>query len=81
MEREPIIGREHDAGIDSDRDTWPLGSAILPMTDEEIEAEAAEAEADIAAGRVYPHSLVSAWLETWGSPDYKPFDEWLKSSG
>ena len=81
MEREPIIGREHDTDGDSDREASPLHSALLPMTDEELEAEAAESEADIAAGRVYPHRLVSAWLETWGSPGYKPFDEWLKSSG
>ena len=43
--------------------------------------EAADAEglADIAAGRVVPHAEVSAWLETWGTPDEKPMPaSWLK---
>ena len=53
----------------------------IPYTDEEIAAADAEAEADMAAGRVYPHSVVGAWLDTWGKPDRKPFEEWLKSSG
>jgi len=42
--------------------------------------EAADAEglADIAAGRVVPHTEVSAWLETWGTPDEKPMPaSWL----
>jgi predicted transcriptional regulator len=32
----------------------------------------AEAEADIAAGRVIPNEEVIRWLETWGTPDEKP---------
>lgn len=43
--------------------------------------EAADAEglADIAAGRVVSHAEVSAWLETWGTPDEKPMPaSWLK---
>lgn len=43
--------------------------------------QAADAEglADIAAGRVVPHGEVSAWLETWGTPDEKPMPaSWLK---
>lgn len=43
--------------------------------------DAADAEglADIAAGRVLPHAEVSAWLETWGTPDEKPMPAtWLK---
>ena len=42
-------------------------------TDVEAE-EAADAEgmADIAAGRVVPHEEVSAWLDTWGTPEEKP---------
>ena len=43
--------------------------------------DAADAEglADIAAGRVVPHAEVSAWLETWGTPDEKPMSaSWLK---
>ncbi|WP_442780896.1 CopG family transcriptional regulator [Caulobacter sp. SL161] len=39
--------------------------------------EAADAEglADIAAGRVVPHAEVSAWLDTWGTPDETPAPE------
>ena len=43
--------------------------------------DAADAEglADIAAGRVVPHAEVSAWLETWGTPDEKLMPaSWLK---
>lgn len=50
----------------------------IPSTDEEVALADAEAEADIAAGRVYPHEEVAAWLDTWGSPDFKPFHEWRK---
>ena len=47
---------------------------------EEAEAAAdAEAEADIAAGRLIPHEEVAAWLKTWGTPDYRPMPRsWLK---
>ena len=39
----------------------------------------AEAEADIAAGRLIPNAKVIEWLKTWGTPDYKPIDKpWLK---
>lgn len=50
--------------------------------DEDEEAEAASiarAEADIAAGRVVPHSEVREWLAKWGTPDETPMPpEWLK---
>ena len=48
--------------------------------DEEAEAAAdAEGMADIAAGRVFPHEEVAAWLDTWGTPDEKPAPEkWRK---
>lgn len=42
------------------------------LTDAEDEARLAEAEADIAAGRVVPHAEVAEWLKTWGTPDEKP---------
>lgn len=49
---------------------------------EDPEADAkrlAEAEADIAAGRLVPHEEVAKWLETWGTPDEKPMPKsWLK---
>ena len=44
--------------------------------DEDAEAAAdAEGMADIAAGRVVPHAEVSAWLDSWGTPDEKPAPE------
>ena len=87
MEREPGIERHDatDAVEDRDDDLAWIASLPpcpgIPSTDEEVAAADAEAEADIAAGRVYPHSLVGAWLKTWGGPSYLPFEEWLKSSG
>lgn len=43
------------------------------------EAADAEGVADIAAGRVVPHAEVSAWLDTWGTPEEKPMPaSWLK---
>jgi predicted transcriptional regulator len=32
----------------------------------------AEAEADVAAGRVVPHEDVVKWLRSWGKPDELP---------
>ena len=50
----------------------------------EVDAKAdalrlAEAEADIAAGRLIAHEDVAEWLKTWGAPDEKPAPEsWFK---
>ena len=42
-------------------------------------ASLARARADIAAGRTIPHEQVTAWLKTWGTPDFKPMPrEWLE---
>lgn len=41
------------------------------------ELAVARARADAAAGRVYDHVVVREWLKTWGTPDRKPFREWL----
>lgn len=58
---------EHEPGIFEQRDL------------EAEEASLARARADIAAGRVYPHEEVAAWLRTWGTPDFKPFPHrWRK---
>lgn len=48
--------------------------------DEEAEAAAdVEAEADVAAGRLVPHEEVAAWLDTWGTSDFKPApSSWFK---
>jgi predicted transcriptional regulator len=40
-------------------------------------ASLARARADVAAGRVHDHAIVSEWLATWTSPDYMPFHQWL----
>jgi predicted transcriptional regulator len=41
--------------------------------DQDAEARAiAEAEADVAAGRVVPHGQVVKWLRSWGTPDELP---------
>ena len=41
--------------------------------DQEAEARAiAEAEADVAAGRVVPHKDVVDWLKSWGTPGERP---------
>lgn len=42
-----------------------------------IEAADARAEADFAAGRIYPHAIIGEWLKTWGQPGRLPFKEWL----
>ena len=45
------------------------------------EASDARADADIAAGRVYPHELVVEWFATFGNPDHKSFHDWLNGRG
>jgi predicted transcriptional regulator len=54
----------------------------MPFAEETPEEEAASlarAEADIAAGRVVPHSEVVKWLQTWGTPEEGPPPaEWFK---
>jgi predicted transcriptional regulator len=53
---------------------------LFDEVDEAFEAAAdAEAEADVAAGRLVPHEEVAAWLDTWGKPDEKPAPRsWFK---
>ncbi|KRA56699.1 antitoxin [Caulobacter sp. Root655] len=44
--------------------------SIFDEIDAASEAAAdAESLADMAAGRVVSHAEVSAWLDTWGTPD------------
>jgi predicted transcriptional regulator len=46
---------------------------IFDEVDEETEERAlAEAEADIAAGRVISHDAMKRWLQSWGTPDELP---------
>ena len=54
-----------------------------PIFDERDEANdaarLAEAEADIAAGRLISNGELMAWVKTWGMPDEGPPPEsWLK---
>lgn len=47
--------------------------SIFDDIDEAAEARAiAEAEADVAAGRVVPHEKVREWLKSWGTADERP---------
>jgi predicted transcriptional regulator len=51
----------------------PTTKSIFDGIDEEEEERAiAEAEADVAAGRVVPHEEVAKWLKSWGTPDELP---------
>lgn len=46
---------------------------IFEDIDEDAEARAiAEAEGDVAAGRVVPHEEVVQWLRSWGTPNELP---------
>lgn len=56
---------------------------VFNEIDEAAEAAAdAEAEADIAAGRLIPHDDVAAWLDTWGTADFKPAPKsWFRYPG
>ena len=47
--------------------------SIFEDIDEASEANSiAEAEADVAAGRIVPHEQVVEWLKSWGTPDELP---------
>jgi predicted transcriptional regulator len=46
---------------------------IFDEIDQDAEARTiAEAEADVAAGRVVPHDELVTWLRSWGTPDELP---------
>ena len=88
MERDPgdfeqtredgMRSSDEDARLDAYIESLPPCPG-LPSTDEEIAAADAEAEADIAAGRVIPHEKVAEWLKTIGTPDFRPMPrEWLE---
>lgn len=49
--------------------------SVFDQLDDDIEDRAiAEAEADVAAGRVYPHEQVRSWLEKLASGTFGPFE-------
>ena len=54
----------------------PTTKSILEEVDDAAEARAiAEAEADVAAGRIVPHEEVVKWLKSWGTDDELPCPE------
>lgn len=61
-------------------DMQDIAGVTRPMTAEEAAAADARARADYAAGRHYDHAVVSRWLRTWGTADFKPFFEWLNTA-
>ncbi len=52
---------------DDTNDPW-----LFEPDDETEEKALAEAEADVAAGRVIPWEKVRDWLLSWGKPDELP---------
>ena len=68
------------ANPEFDDDFWGDEPSIFDeIDDEEDERKLQLAEAQAAAGRGVPNALVSEWLKTWGTPDFKPMPrEWLK---
>ncbi len=59
--------------MDKPKETIDLDELWLFEPDDEIEEQAlAEAEADVAAGRVISHEAVKRWLLSWGTPDELP---------
>lgn len=67
---EMMADLRYRAGMNAERE---------PFISAEDAAADAEADADIAAGRVVPHEEVMAWMEKWGTPDEVPAPaEWFK---
>ena len=58
---------KHEPDIAAKRDPMPMAEAI------------AKARVDFESGRGVTHAVVSQWLMTWGTPERKPFKEWLYS--
>jgi predicted transcriptional regulator len=54
--------------------------SIFDIVDPDHDARVeAEADDDIAAGRLIPNEEVIAWLRTWGTPgEQEPPAEWFK---
>lgn len=62
-------------------DSKPPGfeEAPSPPPSDDYDEHSAAADADVAAGRVAPHSEVRKWLMTWGTPDEFPTPiAWLR---
>lgn len=51
---------------------WEVFSPFEEIDEETEERRIAEAEADIAAGRVISNEAVMRWIKSWGTPDELP---------
>ncbi len=65
-----VTGMKHEA-----IETLPseLPPSKRPVTREMIE----RARAGLRSGAGVEHTVVSAWLRTWGTPGRRPFKDWL----
>ena len=78
MKHAPILPPQDDSDEELSRFLMSMPPPPgIPTTDQEAEAAEARAMEDVAAGRVYSHSVISEWLHTWGKPEFKPFKEWI----
>jgi len=53
-------------------DPAPAFDLFEEIDDAEDERRIAEADADIAAGRVISHEAMLRWIKSWGTPDELP---------
>ena len=67
-----------DEEFDSSMEALPPCPGIRSIDGDEAEGDAASL-AEFEAGGGVPHEIVSAWLNTWGTPDRRPFWEWYAS--
>jgi predicted transcriptional regulator len=54
-------------------DLVALDSSVAPETDELAGSEAQWAAIESGAVQTVPHEKVARWLETWGTPAFKPW--------
>jgi predicted transcriptional regulator len=53
-----------------------LVAELVPPSDDELIAELDRRWSAIEAGEpTIPHEEVRAWLQTWGTPDFKPWSK------
>ena len=64
-----MTGMTNDPNRTSDSQLVPDDAEKPDDLSEEEWAAIQEAWADVAAGRVYNHEEIVAWLRTWGTPD------------
>lgn len=75
MDRDPGDFDKRDGSAAHDGDDASVGRLIGDGLDSGENLAAAIAEAE---GRVVLYDRVAAWLDTWGTPEFKPMPaEWL----